>query len=164
MSDDNKLYLHGRSVEGFVEIHEHVSPMKTYMAVFGALLVLTGLTYAVSYMSLGPAALPVAMFVAVIKASLVCAYFMHLKYDDSYHVFLFLSTLIFVGIFFTFTIFDLSSRAELNEEQGTFFLQDYDKEPPPPPPEGAGHGAEGGHGEAEGEHAEGEEAAPAAEH
>ena len=150
---DTKLHLHGKPVEGFVEIHEHISPMSTYMGVFVALLVLTGVTYAVSYMSLGPAALPVAMIVALMKASLVCAYFMHLKYDDRYHVFVFLSTLIFVGIFFTFTMFDLNSRAELNEEQGTFFKNDYDVEPPPPPPVAEGH--EGG------EHAEGEAEAPA---
>lgn len=124
---ETKLHLHGKPVEGFVECHEHISPMKNYMAVFAALLVLTGLTYAVSYMSLGPASLPVAMLVALAKASLVCAYFMHLKYDDRYHVFVFLSTLIFVGIFFTFVIFDLSSRTELQQEQGTFFMEKYDK-------------------------------------
>lgn len=158
MSEETKLHLHGKPVDGFVEVHEHISPLKNYMAVFGALLVLTGLTYAVSYMSLGPAALPVAMVVAVAKASLVCAYFMHLKYDDRYHIFVFLSTLIFVSIFFIFTMFDLNSRAELNEEQGTFFKRHHDDDPPPPPPEG-GH-AEGEHAEgeaAEGEHAEGEE-------
>ena len=144
MADDNetRLYLHGKPIEGFEEVHEHVSPFKIYYGVFGALLVLTGLTYAVSYMSLGPASLPVAMVVAVAKASLVCMYFMHLKYDDRYHVFLFLSTLIFVGIFFTFTIFDLSSRAKLNEEQGTFFREQHDKAPLPPPeiPVAAEHG------------------------
>jgi len=130
---ETHLYLHGKPVEDFVENHEHISPMTTYYKVFGALLVLTGLTYAVSYMSLGPASLPVAILVAVVKAALVCGYFMHLKYDDRYHVFVFLSTLIFVGIFFTFTIFDLSSRAKLNEEQGTFFRNTWDREPPPAP-------------------------------
>jgi cytochrome c oxidase subunit IV len=130
---ETHLYLHGKPVEDFVENHEHISPMKTYYGVFGALLVLTGLTYAVSYMSLGPASLPVAIFVAVLKASLVCAYFMHLKYDDRYHVFVFMSTLIFVGIFFTFTLFDLTSRAKLNEEQGTFFRDTWDREPSPAP-------------------------------
>ncbi|MCA9654935.1 MAG: cytochrome C oxidase subunit IV family protein [Myxococcales bacterium] len=131
---ETKLHLHGKPVEGFVELHEHISPVSTYMKVFGALLVLTALTYAVSYMSLGPASLPVAMIVAVAKASLVCMFFMHLKYDERYHVFIFLSTLIFVGIFFTFTIFDLSSRTKLQEVQGTFFLKDFDREPEAPPP------------------------------
>jgi hypothetical protein len=46
---------------------------------------------------------------------------MHLRYDDRYHVFVFASTMIFVGIFFTFTMFDLQSRPRLNEEQETFF-------------------------------------------
>lgn len=130
--EEAHLYLHGKPVEDFEEVHEHISPMTVYYKVFGGLLVLTALTYAVSYMSLGPASLPVAMLVAVVKASLVCAYFMHLKYDDRYHVFVFLSTLIFVGIFFTFTLFDLSSRTKLSDEQGTFFRKTYDVAPPPP--------------------------------
>lgn len=146
MSAETKLHLHGKPIEGFQEVHEHISPIKTYMAVFGALLVLTGLTYAVSYMSLGPASLPVAMLVAVAKASLVCMYFMHLKYDERYHIFVFLSTLIFVGIFFTFTMFDLNARAKLSEEQGTFFMRQHDREPPPRP-EVKKHGEHGEHGE-----------------
>jgi cytochrome c oxidase subunit 4 len=126
-----QLYLHGKPLEDFEECHEHISPMMIYYKVFGALIVLTGLTYAVSYMSLGPASLPVAIAVAVVKASLVCAYFMHLKYDDRYHVFVFLSTLIFVGIFFMFTLFDLTSRTKISDEQGTFFRNNFDREPPP---------------------------------
>jgi cytochrome c oxidase subunit 4 len=116
-----KTYLHGKPIEDVIECHEHVSPMSTYVKVLGALFVLTGLTYAVSFADLGPASLTVAMIVAFAKATLVCMFFMHLKYDDRYHVFVFLSTVIFVAIFFLFTIFDLNSRDRLNEEQGTFF-------------------------------------------
>ena len=116
-----KTYLHGKPVEGVIEVHEHVSPAANYVKVLAALFVLTGLTYAVSFANLGPASLPVAMTVAFIKATLVCMYFMHLRYDDRYHVFVFLSTIIFVSIFFTFTLFDLTSRPRLNEEQETFF-------------------------------------------
>lgn len=50
-----------------------------YLAVFGALLVLTAVTVGVSYLHLGIAmAIIVAMIVAVTKGSLVAAYFMHL--------------------------------------------------------------------------------------
>ncbi len=155
MSD--KLFLHGKPIEGFEEVHEHISPVSSYMKVFGALLVLTALTYAVSYMNLGAASLAVAMFVAVIKATLVCMYFMHLKYDERYHVFVFLSTILFVGIFFTFTLFDLSSRDEINEEQDSFFQRQYAPEAGVSVPvyevsehgEGAEH-AEGGEAKAEG--------------
>jgi len=145
---ENKLYLHGKPVEGFEEVHGHISPFKNYIMVFGALMVLTALTYAVSYMSLGTASLPVAMGVAVAKATLVCMFFMHLKYDDRYHVFVFLSSLLFVAIFFTFIIFDLSSRDALTDEQGTFFMQENDREPPVEP-EVVGHAEGGEHGEAE---------------
>lgn len=115
-----KVYLNGQPVDHPHEVHEHVSPMSTYNTVIGALFVLTGLTYAVSFADLGSAALTVAMIVAFIKASLVVGYFMHLKYDDRYHLFVFLGTIIFVGIFFGFTLFDLKSRDALNDEQETF--------------------------------------------
>ena len=120
-STQHQTYLAGKLVTDFHEVHEHVSPMKVYINVFAALLVLTAITYGVSYADLGSASLAVALVVAFIKASLVCMYFMHLKYDDRFNVFVFLSTIIFVSIFFTFTMFDLASRPELNEEQRTFF-------------------------------------------
>ena len=58
------------------EVKKHV---KVYMAVFGALAVLTVVTVAVGYLELpmGPA-LGVGLLIAVIKAGLVGAYFMHL--------------------------------------------------------------------------------------
>ncbi|HWB81825.1 MAG TPA: cytochrome C oxidase subunit IV family protein [Nannocystaceae bacterium] len=120
-----KTFLHGKPIDDAVEVHEHVSPQMTYVKVLGALFVLTGLTYAVSYASLGAASLYVAMGVAFVKATLVCMFFMHLKYDDRFHVFAFLSTIIFVTIFFLFTMFDLQSRTRLNEEQGTMFRIEY---------------------------------------
>ena len=119
-----KTYLHGKPVEGVSEVHEHISPAINYVKVLAALFVLTAITYAVSFANLGPASLPVALVVAFIKATLVSMYFMHLRYDDRYHVFVFASTMIFVGIFFTFTMFDLHSRPRLNEEQDTFFRID----------------------------------------
>lgn len=117
----SKLFLHGKPITDFVENHEHVSPISLYVKVLGALFVLTALTYAVSFANLGALSLTVAMVVATAKAALVCMFFMHLKYDDRYHVFVFLSTIIFVAIFFTFTIFDMKARSRLNEEQETFF-------------------------------------------
>jgi caa(3)-type oxidase subunit IV len=147
----SQLFHHGKPADEFVECHEHISPVSSYLKVFGALVVLTALTYGVSYMNLGSASLLVAMIVAVAKATLVCMYFMHLRYDDKYHVFVFLSTLLFVGIFFSITMFDLTSRAKLNDEQDTFFQEQYDPavgvprtvRPGEPEPGAAGHGAEG---------------------
>lgn len=116
----SKVYSNGNPVEHPHELHEHVSPISLYNKIIGALFVLTALTYAVSFASLGPASLMVAMAVATVKAALVVAYFMHLKYDEKYHLFVFLGTVIFVGIFFGFTLFDMEARSRLNDEQATF--------------------------------------------
>ena len=116
----SKVYSNGHPVEHPHELHEHVSPISLYNKIIGALFVLTALTYAVSFASLGPASLMVAMLVATVKAALVVGYFMHLKYDEKYHLFVFLGTVIFVAIFFGFTLFDMEARSRLNDEQATF--------------------------------------------
>ncbi|MBO6573888.1 MAG: cytochrome C oxidase subunit IV family protein [Rhodothermales bacterium] len=78
------------------EIRKHV---RTYMIVFGALLVLTVVTVAVAYidLSIGPA-LALALFIASIKGGLVAAYFMHLI-DEKKLIFWIL------GVTFAFLIF-----------------------------------------------------------
>jgi cytochrome c oxidase subunit 4 len=58
------------------EIDRHV---RVYITVFVALMALTIITVAVSYLDLPPAmAIAVALFVATVKGSLVAGYFMHL--------------------------------------------------------------------------------------
>jgi cytochrome c oxidase subunit 4 len=59
-----------------VDIDKHV---RIYITVFVALMVLTIITVAVSYLDLSvPVAVTVALIVATIKGSLVACYFMHL--------------------------------------------------------------------------------------
>ena len=58
------------------EIDRHV---RVYVTVFVALMALTVITVAVSYLDLPPAmAVALALFVATVKGSLVACYFMHL--------------------------------------------------------------------------------------
>jgi cytochrome c oxidase subunit IV len=58
------------------EIDRHV---RIYITVFVALMALTIITVAISYLDLStPMAITVALFVATIKGSLVACYFMHL--------------------------------------------------------------------------------------
>ena len=60
---------------------EHVVvPRSTYFAVYVALVVLTVLTTAVAFFDLGLANPIVALSIAVLKATLVVLFFMHLKY------------------------------------------------------------------------------------
>ena len=58
------------------DIDRHV---RVYITVFVALMVLTVITVAISYLDLSvPIAVGVALFVATIKGALVAGYFMHL--------------------------------------------------------------------------------------
>lgn len=113
-----KGYIRGREAAGVHETHHHVMPVKTYLAVFGALMVLTVITVLVSEADLGPAALGVAMLVALIKSGFVIGYFMHLKYDTRFHSFVFFGTLIFIAIFFFLTFVDINTRDMMSTEWG----------------------------------------------
>ena len=58
------------------DINRHV---RVYITVFVALMVLTVITVAISYLHLSlPVAVTVALFVATVKGALVAGYFMHL--------------------------------------------------------------------------------------
>ncbi|MDH3238041.1 MAG: cytochrome C oxidase subunit IV family protein [Deltaproteobacteria bacterium] len=61
---------------------EHDSGIRIYLVVWGALVVLTAVTVAVSYMHLGMMNVVVALLVASVKASLVALFFMHLRYEN----------------------------------------------------------------------------------
>ena len=76
------------------DIDKHV---RTYLMVFAALMVLTVVTVAVSYLDLSTgAAIALALVVATVKGSLVAGYFMHLISEKK----LIYTVLIFTVIFF----------------------------------------------------------------
>ena len=81
----------------------HVSPKSTYYAIFGALLVLTATTVAVAFVNLGRMNFPVAISIAILKATLVVLFFMHAKYSSR------LTKLVIGGaFFFLLTLFGLT--------------------------------------------------------
>ena len=98
------------------EHHNHVLPLKVYFGVAGALLVLTIFTVVVAQFHFGEFNLLIAMFVAVIKASLVALYFMHLRYDNKIYSIVFVGSLLFLGVFVTFTMLDTLRRGDIYEE------------------------------------------------
>ena len=53
---------------------------RTYIFVWGALIVLTAVTWQVSYLDLGTGNVAVALAIASAKAALVALYFMHLRH------------------------------------------------------------------------------------
>lgn len=58
----------------------HVLPLRIYLGVFFALLVFTGTTVAVAFVDLGLLNNVVALGIAVIKATLVILFFMHVRW------------------------------------------------------------------------------------
>ena len=61
----------------------HQIPKKTYYLIFAVLMVLLALTVAVAYIDLGRTLnIVIAMTIAVIKATLVVLYFMHVRYSS----------------------------------------------------------------------------------
>jgi cytochrome c oxidase subunit IV len=59
-----------------------MSAYRTYIIVWIALLILTLVTWGVSYINLGMGNVAVALLIASIKASLVALFFMHLRYEN----------------------------------------------------------------------------------
>jgi cytochrome c oxidase subunit 4 len=84
----------------------HVVPMKVLVGVFGSLCLLTVVTVGVSYINFGEANLIVALAIAVLKASLVVLYFMHLRWDRPFNSIVFVGCLIFVALFIGLAMLD----------------------------------------------------------
>jgi cytochrome c oxidase subunit IV len=61
---------------------EHIVAKQTYVGVFAALMALLGATVAIAYIHLGKLNIIVAMTIAVIKATLIILYFMHVRYSS----------------------------------------------------------------------------------
>jgi len=82
--------------------------------IFLALLAGTGLTAYVAYFNFpGPLNAIVAMTIAVIKATLVILYFMHLRYSPRLIALVIAAALFWMAILFALTISDYSTRAWL---------------------------------------------------
>jgi cytochrome c oxidase subunit 4 len=88
----------------------HVVPLWLLAAVFGALLMLTGLTVAVAQVDLGNLNLYLALAIAAAKASLVVLFFMHLYWDRPFNAMVFVGCLLFVSLFIGITLTDLRAN------------------------------------------------------
>lgn len=91
----------------------HIASKGSYFAIFTALMVLTILTVAVTYVDLGPLNLATAMTIAIIKATLVVLFFMHAKYSEPLVRVTIISALAFFGILVAFTMNDYLTRGIL---------------------------------------------------
>jgi len=67
---------------GHTENEQHIVSPKVYLAIFGALVFFTALTVGASFIEMGPWNPVVAIAIAVVKATLVVLFFMHIKYSS----------------------------------------------------------------------------------
>ena len=79
----------------------HVAPKSMYYTIFGLLMVFTALTVFAAFHHLGVFNFPVAIGIAITKATLVILFFMHAKYSSRL-------TKLFVGMSFFFLLILLS--------------------------------------------------------
>jgi cytochrome c oxidase subunit 4 len=100
---------HGHA-HGGVDHVPHVLPLTAYLATWGALIVLTVITVWASYQNFGSWNLIIALLVATTKACIVAAIFMHLRYDRRFHTIIFSFSVIFLGVFIMFTMYDTETR------------------------------------------------------
>jgi caa(3)-type oxidase subunit IV len=92
------------------EHHEHsAGGPKLYLAVLGALLVLTVVTVYAAGFDFGSMNVLIALAIATAKGSLVALYFMHLRHDR-FNALLFLGGMFFLAVFLIFSLFDVSWR------------------------------------------------------
>lgn len=86
----------------------HVMPRSTLLGVFAALIALTVITVVAASPPFGFGAwnLWIAMAIATVKAGLVALYFMHLRYDSPFNALVFVTALVFLGLFLSITLLD----------------------------------------------------------
>lgn len=96
---------HGHDDHGLA----HAMPASILLTVFAALIGLTILTVALTYVEMGEWEIWVSMGIASFKASLVALYFMHLRYDNPLNGLILITSLIFVALFLSVTMMDLDA-------------------------------------------------------
>lgn len=102
----------------------HVSPKGMYYAIFAALMVLTAITVGVAFVNLGRFNFPVAITIALFKATLVILFFMHVKYSSRLTKLIIGTGFFFLLVLFTLTLTDYLSRGWMtgppsNQQQST---------------------------------------------
>ncbi len=90
----------------------HLVPYSTLLATGMALLVLTVITVAVRYIDLGEGNIYIAIGIAVVKATLVSLFFMHLRWDRPFNLLVLVGSMLFVILMMCFCMMDVGQYAD----------------------------------------------------
>ena len=86
---------------------------------FAGLIFLTITTVIIASFDLGLLSVPVALAIAIVKAALVVAFFMALKYDSRVNLLVFTIGLFFVAVFLGFTLLDTEFRGTFDKTKAS---------------------------------------------
>ncbi|HEX8142120.1 MAG TPA: cytochrome C oxidase subunit IV family protein [Pyrinomonadaceae bacterium] len=100
---------------------EHIVSKKVYFVIFGTLMVGTALTVLAAFRDMDNlfhgANTVVALTIAVVKATLVVLYFMHVRYSSRLIWVIVVAGFFWMGIMFALTFSDYFTRAPMPTEQ-----------------------------------------------
>ena len=88
----------------------HISPKSTYYTIFGILMGLTALTVFAAFHHLGVFNFPVALGIAITKATLVILFFMHARYSSRLTKLFVGTAFFFLAVMLGLTMTDVLSR------------------------------------------------------
>ncbi len=88
----------------------HVIARRTYYVVFAVLVVLTLVTTEVAFFDFGLLNPVIALTIAVVKATVVVLYFMHMKYSSRLTMIIGGAGIFWLGILLTLTMSDYFAR------------------------------------------------------
>ncbi|HEY8132262.1 MAG TPA: cytochrome C oxidase subunit IV family protein [Thermoanaerobaculia bacterium] len=88
----------------------HIAPARSYVLIFALLMVFTAITVAVAFTNLGAFNFPVAISIAIVKATLVILFFMHVKYSSHLTKLIIGSGVFLLLVMFSLTMTDYLSR------------------------------------------------------
>ena len=86
----------------------HLVPLSILIWTAIALLFLTVITVAARYVDVGQFNMVIALGIAVLKATLVAMFFMHLKWDKPFNQLVFVACITFVVLLIALTVLDTS--------------------------------------------------------
>jgi cytochrome c oxidase subunit 4 len=90
---------------------DHIVPTRVYYLIFAALMVGTAITVGVAFVDLGPFNAVVALTIAVLKATLVVLFFMHVRYSTKLTWAVVMGSVFWLAILLGLTFSDYLTRS-----------------------------------------------------
>jgi cytochrome c oxidase subunit 4 len=104
---------------------DHIVPVRVYVAVLSALMILLVLTVIAAFIDfdqrlhIGYFSMSIALLIAITKAVLIILFFMHIKYSSKITAAFAASAFVWLGIMFVLSFSDYMTRKEPHAAEGT---------------------------------------------